>query len=194
MSEDAPIDLNQRIAARVRALRAERGLSLDTLASRCGASRSMLSLIERGESSPTAVLLEKVATGLGVTLAALFDDTDRAPQPVSRRAQQALWRDPGSGYTRRNLSPPGQSTPLQLVEVVFPAGARVAYESASREPPVHQQIWLLDGAIQVTVGDDQHQLAAGDCLAMRLDQPTVFHNPGAQDARYLVALCTGRLP
>src|SRR3954470_16889728 len=66
-------DLNQRIAARVRGLRAARSLSLEGLASRSGVSRSMISLIERGESSPTAVVLEKLATGLGVMLASLFD-------------------------------------------------------------------------------------------------------------------------
>lgn len=61
-------DINARIA-----LRAELGSSLEALAVKCGVSRSMLSLVERGESSPTAVVLEKIATGLGVTLAALFD-------------------------------------------------------------------------------------------------------------------------
>ena len=66
-------DINRRIAHRVSALRAERGLSLDALAARSGVSRSTLSLIERGETSATAVILEKVAGGLGVALAALFE-------------------------------------------------------------------------------------------------------------------------
>src|SRR5205807_7058073 len=67
--EDGTSDLNQRIAARVRGLRAAQGLSLAALAGKSGVSRSMISLIERGESSPTAVVLEKLAAGLGVTLA-----------------------------------------------------------------------------------------------------------------------------
>ena len=71
--KEATSDLNQRIAERVRELRAARGLSLDALASKSSVSRSMISLIERGESSPTAVVLEKLAAGLGVMLAALFD-------------------------------------------------------------------------------------------------------------------------
>src|SRR5688572_3423352 len=57
-------DINSRIAERVRSLRTDRQLSLEALASRCAVSRSMLSLIERGESSATAVVLEKIATGL----------------------------------------------------------------------------------------------------------------------------------
>lgn len=58
MKEQEPVPLNDRIARRVRELRAARGLSLEALAAQSGVSRSMISLIERGESSPTAVVLE----------------------------------------------------------------------------------------------------------------------------------------
>src|SRR5262245_307607 len=109
--------LNGRIARRVRALRADLGLTLEVLAARCAVSRSMLSLVERGETSPTAVVLDKIATGLGVPLAALFDDAAAAPCPVSRAADRAPWRDPASGYVRRNVSPPNFPSPLQIVEV-----------------------------------------------------------------------------
>jgi transcriptional regulator with XRE-family HTH domain len=61
--------LTDRIAARVASLRAARGYSLDDLASASGVSRSMISVIERGESSPTATVLEKLSVGLGVPLA-----------------------------------------------------------------------------------------------------------------------------
>ena len=66
MRDTVERDLNQRIAAQVRSLRASRGLTLEELAERSGVSRSMISLIERGESSPTAVLLERLAAGLNV--------------------------------------------------------------------------------------------------------------------------------
>ena len=59
---DRMVDINTRIAARVRVLRAASDLSLEALANRCDVSRSMLSLVERGETSPTAVVLEKIAT------------------------------------------------------------------------------------------------------------------------------------
>ncbi|MDT7834648.1 helix-turn-helix domain-containing protein [Aquabacterium sp. OR-4] len=184
--------LNQRLAARVRQLRQAAGLSLDGLAARCGVSRSMLSLIERGETSPTAVVLERVAHGLGLALAELFQAPPGAapPPPVARRAEQAEWTDPGSGYRRRSLTPPGVDTVLQLVEVRFPPGARVAYETGARAPAVQQQVWLMAGTLQITVGPVTHQLAAGDCLAMRLDAPTAFYNPGHEPAQYLVAVAT----
>jgi transcriptional regulator with XRE-family HTH domain len=195
MKDEQLSDINTRIARRVRELRAAQGFTLAALASRSGVSRSMISLIERGEASPTAVVLERLATGLGVALAALFDAprADVVPDPLVRRAQQLQWRDPASGYLRRNVSPPHWPSPLQVVEVEFPAGARVAYETGARDLPVHQQVWVLDGTIDVTLGDEWHRLEAGDCLAMQLDQPIVYSNPTHRSVRYVVAITTERV-
>jgi transcriptional regulator with XRE-family HTH domain len=190
--KDDGSDLNQRIASRVRGLRAARGLSLDALAGKTGVSRSMISLIERGESSPTAVVLEKLAGGLGVTLASLFDAADEAGQaaggPLARRDDQPQWQDPASGYLRRNVSPPGVPQPMRIVEVHFPPEARVAFENAGRDGRVHQQVWVLAGEIDVTVGAECYRLREGDCLAMQLDRPTMFHNPTRNPARYAVVI------
>lgn len=188
IEESPAAGLNQRIAQRVRELRAERGLSLDALSAASGVSRSMISLVERGESSATAVVLEKLATGLGVPLATLFDLPVPEAEPVARAAGQPWWRDPHSGYRRRNVSPAGASSPIRIVEVEFPPGARVAYETGPREPAVHQQVWLLEGAVEVNVGEKTHRLERGDCLAMVLDRPVAFHNPTRRPARYAVVL------
>src|SRR3954451_21772498 len=108
---DNAAEIHERIAARVRALRADRDLSLDALAARSGVSCSTISLIERAETSPTAVVLDKLAVGLGVALASLLEPPavtgHRLSGPVARREDQPEWRDPGSGYVRRTVSPPG---------------------------------------------------------------------------------------
>jgi transcriptional regulator with XRE-family HTH domain len=189
---DATLDLNRRVAERVRELRGSAGLSLDGLASKSGVSRSMISLIERGESSPTAIVLEKLAASLGVTLASLFDGPAAGAKvrgPVARRADQPEWRDPASGYVRRNISPAGMPPqPFQIVEVHFPAGRRVAFETGARDMRIYQQVWLLEGKMDITVGEEHLRLREGDCLAMQLDQPTMFHNPTRKRARYAVVI------
>ena len=188
--EETASDLNRRIAERVRELRAAQDLSLDALAGKSGVSRSMISLIERGETSPTAVVLEKLAAGLGVTLASLFDapaGAVGAPRgPVARREDQPQWRDPASGYIRRNISPPGVPQPMQIVEVQFPPGGRVVFDNVGRD--AHQQVWVLEGTMEITVGAERHRLREGDCLAMQLDRPTMFHNPTRKPARYAVVI------
>ena len=186
------MDINSRIAHRVHELRTAQGLSLDALAERCGVSRSNISLIERGQSSPTATVLDKLSAGLGVTVASLFEPSEQAAAPLSpmaRVAEQPVWTDPASHYLRRNVSPPIGS-PIQLVEVVFPARQRVAYETGPRPAETHQQVWMLEGEINLRVGDAQWHLQRGDCLAMRLDRPIVYETLTDRPARYLVALVT----
>ena len=186
-------DINRRIADRISALRAERGLSLDALAKKCDVSRSMISLIERGETSPTAVVLDKLAFGLGVTLASLFEAPQPDASPLVRRAEQLQWTDPQSGYTRRNVSPPHFRSPLQIVEVEFPAGATVSYEAGLREVGIHQQVWMLAGCMEFIFDGQHHRLQAGDCLAMQENQRIVFQNTSKLPARYIVVVNTGFL-
>src|ERR1700722_4226868 len=101
------VSMIQDIAERVRGLRSAQGLSLEALADRSGVSRSMISVIERGESSPTAVVLAKLAAGLSGSMASLFEPPQREREPMARRADQRSWQDPESGYVRRNVSPSG---------------------------------------------------------------------------------------
>jgi len=180
--------INQRIAARVRAFRTEQGLSLETLAGQSEVSRSMLSLIERGQSSPTAVVLERVARGLGVSLAALFDDPAAPANPVARREDHRPWRDPGSGYLRRNISPENYPSPIKIVDVTLPPRARVAYEAGSRKVPLAQQVWVQQGTLDVSVGKTSYRLMQDDCLAMPLNDSIAFHNPTQKPVRYIVVI------
>ncbi|WP_245423935.1 helix-turn-helix domain-containing protein [Methylovirgula sp. 4M-Z18] len=181
--------MEQRLAHRLKALRLERGLTLEALAQRSGVSRSMISLIERGESSPTAQVLDRLATSFGIALATLFIEEPRAgASPLARRADQPEWRDPATGYVRRVLSPPDVAVPFTLVEITLPAGARVTYDNDPGNVIAEEQIWLLDGQLELTAGTKTHRLQSGDCLVLRVDGPNAFHNPGREAARYLLAV------
>lgn len=183
-------DINIRIAQQVREIRLARGYTLDILASRCQVSRSAISLIERGEASPTAVVLEKLANGLGVPLTQLFDSppNTQSPQPMVRRTQQAEWKDPETGYIRRQVSPPNWKSPFQIVEIEFPAQSRVTYETSTNSKVVLQQIWVIEGQIDIQLGENFYALQEGDCLAMQLDQPIIYSNPSSKAARYILVV------
>lgn len=184
-------DINIRIAQQVREIRLARGYTLDILASRCQVSRSAISLIERGEASPTAVVLEKLANGLGVPLTQLFDppQNTQSPPPMVRRTQQAEWKDPETGYIRRQVSPPNWKSPFQIVEIEFPAQSRVTYETSANSKVVLQQIWVIEGQIDIQLGENFYALQEGDCLAMQLDQPIIYSNPSSKAARYILVVC-----
>ena len=80
--------IGQRITQR----RASLGLSLDQVAALCDVSRAMVSRIERGEVHASAVVLDRLCAGLGLTLSELF--ARETPSPLARRAEQPVWRGP----------------------------------------------------------------------------------------------------
>lgn len=192
MDSFSDIDLDRRLGARLKGLRQARGLTLEQLAERSGVSRAMISRVERGESSPTAALLDRLCAGLGVLLSALFREEAQAG-PLARRSEQPVWTDPDSGYVRRSVSPAGTGSRLEIVEVEMPAGARVLLDAPRGGFRLDQQLWLLEGELSLTVSGREHRLAAGDCLAMLLDGPIAFHNPGEVPARYAVVLTAADL-
>jgi transcriptional regulator with XRE-family HTH domain len=183
----SPVTIDDRLGLRIRELRAARTLTLEELAQTSDVSRAMLSRIERGESSPTAQLLNKICGGLGITLSTLFIETETPGSPLSRRVDQPIWRDPASHYLRRNVSPAGTGSPVDIVEVEFPPHARVAFDS-QRLAGTDQHVWVLDGTLDLYLGDEAFQLETGDCLMMRFDRPILFHNPTDQPVRYAVII------
>lgn len=190
-TSDSSIDTH--LAARIRHLRAARGLTLDALARQAEVSRAMLSRVERGESSPTAQLLAKLCNGLGTTLSRLFADDSAPASPLALRAAQPTWCDPASGYRRRSLSPPGTGSAVDITEIEFPPGATVQFDN-TRAVGTDQHIWILEGTLELILDGSRVKLESGDCLWMPLDRPIRFHNPRRHPTRYLVVVSNGRTP
>jgi transcriptional regulator with XRE-family HTH domain len=179
-------DLDHVVAARVRELRAAKGLTLDQLATLSGVSRAMISRIERAEASATAVLLVKLGAALGVTLGELFETPQPRPDPVRRAAETPVRTDPATGYTRRNVAPPNGSG-TNIVEVMLPAGKTVAYDNLV-VVPVEQFVWVFEGTLTLDYQGLVTDLGPGDCRLMRLDSPLSFENRTTRPTRYAVVL------
>jgi transcriptional regulator with XRE-family HTH domain len=176
------------IGERMKTLRLQLSLTLDELAGRSGVSRAMISRIERGEASPTAQLLARLCSALETTLSRFFAGEQPEGKPLLRRAEQRVWRDPDTGYLRRSVSPDVTGSPVDIVEVEFPPGARVVFEQQQLDAGWTQHLWLFEGRLTMTAGEETHVLEAGDCLFMRLAEAHIFHNPHGAPARYAVIL------
>jgi transcriptional regulator with XRE-family HTH domain len=182
---DSAGGLPDLIGSRVAERRAALDISLTELEGRTGVSRAMISRIERGEVHASAVLLDKLCAGLGLSLSALF--ARETITPLLRRADQPVWQDPYSRYVRREVAPSGTGSPVRIVEVEFPAGAEVTFDR-SRHRVITQHVWMLDGEIEITVAGVAHTLSAGDCMFMRLTDRNSFRNLSGKAARYAVIL------
>ena len=177
-------DIDTLIAARLLALRQVQALSLADLAERSGVSKAMISKVERAQSSPTAVLLGRLAAGLGVPLAQLLTEDKEQPQRLRTRAEQEIWRDPKAGYLRRQVAE-RRGGGVELVEVELPRSAQVDYPRWSGKP-YRQCLWMLEGELRVDYGDERFELAPGDCLDFGVDRPLVFKALGRGACRYLL--------
>jgi len=186
---EAAIDAH--LASRIAAARHALGWTLEQLAAASGVSRAMISRIERGESSPTAAVLGRLAAGLGVTLSSLFAAVEGEVEPLRKAVDQPLWRDPETGYVRRDVAPPGTGSSQDIVRVTLPAGARVAYPAASYANRDHH-ILLLSGRLRFENGSRVFDLAPGDCLWLPEVADCAYVNPGPGPAEYLVIII--RLP
>lgn len=181
------IDTDSALASRLRQERESRGWSLADLAARSGVSRAMVSKIERGEASPTAALLGRLAPAFGLTLSQLFASLeDPVPGQVLRAADQPVWRDPETGFLRRSLSPPGPG-PLEMIWGELPPGAEIAYPAASFAVIADQLLVVLGGELTIAQGSVVHVLAEGDCMRFQ-PRETAFANRAAARCRYVIAV------
>jgi transcriptional regulator with XRE-family HTH domain len=184
--------LEGAIGDRLRLLRTARNQTLDDLATASGVSRAMISRIERGEASPTAQLLSRLCTALDLTLSAFFAFSQGDGDPLSRREKQTLWRDPETGYQRRAVSAPHTASRVEVIDVEFPPGARIAFPPETAKAGMTQHVWLFSGLLRMTIAGAVHDLAPGDCLYMSITEGHVFENPGTEPAHYAVVLDRGR--
>src|SRR6516165_4704360 len=179
--------IHARIGARIRIDRENRGWSLTDLAQRSGVSRAMINKVERGEASPTASLLGRLAGAFGLTLSMLLarTETDHIGRLV-RAKDQFCWTDPETGFIRRQIAPaPGSDIPLDVVQVELPAGASVNFP-ARNYVSMRQLIWVSGGCLSFLEGEIVHTLSAGDCLELGPPTDCTFRNDRGVPCRYVV--------
>lgn len=175
---------NSGVGSRIRSLRQSRGLSLRALSEDSGLSSNAISLIERGENSPTVTSLRRLATALAVPIAAFFGDSDEATVSLVKPAQRARNNMVGmrvenlsSGIVHQKLAP-------YLVSVAAGAGDEAESFMHQGEEFVH----CLEGTFEYRVGDRIYTLEAGDSLHFNADQVHQLRNPAGTPAVAIIII------
>jgi transcriptional regulator with XRE-family HTH domain len=182
--------ISKALGTRIQMERQKRNWTIQELADRSGISRAMISKIERIEASPTAVTISRLGVAFGLSMSSLLSE-GVSEQRLVRASEQQLWADPATGYIRKAVSPPS-GLPLQLVEVCLPARKKIGFPALSYEI-LHQQIWVLEGALTFHECEEIHHLSTGDCLQLVGAKDCIFENRSrSTTCRYVVALIVGR--
>src|SRR5215831_11069874 len=173
------------LAQRLRREREQRGWPLSELARRAAVSKSMISKVERGEASPTASLLGRLAGAFGTTMSSLLAEP-ASPERLTRRGDQSLWKDPATGYLRRAICAPVAGR-TEVTQVTLPAGAGVAFPKEAFAF-LEQQIWMLRCTLYFTEGAVVHVLRRGDHLTLGPPGNCTFENREKSACVYVVLL------
>lgn len=158
----------EHLAEHLKAARKARGLSLDAVARLSGVSRSMVSQIERGESSPTVATLWNLTQALQVDFAGLL--AGQAPGGIEViRAQAAPVIDArGEGVRIRILSPPESVGRHEVYELVFAPGGMLS--SAPHSPGCRELLTVIEGQLTVASGEAETRLETGDTAGYAADR------------------------
>jgi transcriptional regulator with XRE-family HTH domain len=179
------------VGARIRALREGMDLSLRDLAERSGVSAPMLSQVERGETSPTLAVAERIAAGFELRLSQLLRLDESGHVVVTRSAERRTRRR--RGHRTEELTPPlpGQRADVSI-HVLDPGAAT----GRPGDPPLHEPgaretAVVLSGTLALLIDDERHDLAEGDSVTFDADLPHHFENPGDGPAEFLAVVAAG---
>lgn len=162
-------DIHDRLAASLKAARKSKGLSLDAVARLSGVSRSMVSQIERGESSPTVATLWNLTQALHVDFAGLIEGKSAPGIEVITRAAAPMINGRAPGVQIRILSPAEAAGDHEVYELILARDA--VLQSDPHSPGCREHLTVLEGAILVGSGADEEALKTGDTARYFADRP-----------------------
>jgi len=184
-------DSNGRVGRRVHALREARGLSLRDLSERSGVSAPMLSQVERGETSPTIAVAQKIASGLALPLSTLLRlDEGRHVVLVCKADRRSVRRD-GHRVDELTVPLPGERASVTL-HTLKPGGRT----GAGNDRPLHapgsrETVYAQQGRLVLVIDDERFMLSDGDTVTFDADLPHYFENPGRTETRFLAVVTAG---
>lgn len=182
---------NGALGGRVRALRESLGLSLRDLAERSGVSAPMLSQVERGVTSPSIAVADRIANGLELSLSQLVRLDEAGHLVIVRSGEGRSHRR--RGHRTEELTPPLPGQRADLSRHLLEPGAVTGGDA---DPPLHEPgsretVVVLSGKLSLYVDGIRHALGTGDAVTFDADQPHHFQNEGDGTAEFLAVVAAG---
>jgi len=176
---------------RIKRLREAMDLSLRDLAERSGVSAPMLSQVERGETSPTLSVAERIAAGLELSLSQLLrlDETDGVS--VVRASERRRGGGPRHRYEVLTPPLPGLRAEVSLHSLAAGASTAEPDDPPMHEPGSRETAVVLAGALALVVDGTRHELGEGDSVTFDADLPHHFENDGEEPTEFVAVIAAG---
>jgi transcriptional regulator with XRE-family HTH domain len=167
------------LGAKCRAFRRDRHLTLQTIAERTGLSPSMISMVERGRTSPSIGTLVAISSALGVRVSDLFDGHETTMNPVNRIQDQDSVAT-ATGVHHRTAVVAGLEGVGMNVNT-YEVGAESAPEQLHHAG--HECAVVLEGTLQIELENESYVLQPGDSITYDSSTPHRITNNGEIPAK-----------
>lgn len=179
------MNLNAIIAANLKRLRQERGLSLSQLAELSEVSKVMLSQIEKAESNPTINMIWKIANGLKVPYTQLIDEHKNDPEHVPRVECQ-IQNDLEGHYRifKYYNSTPARNFEMFMIEL-DPETQQI---SVGHSELTQEYLLVTEGLIQLNTNQQQFILASEDAICFDASYSHTYTNLSNQVSKAVLMI------
>ncbi len=178
--------MDNDIGSRLRAIRAQLGLSQRQLARQSGVANATISQVEAGKLNPTVSMLKKILDGFPMSLGEFFADELQFQDRIFFRADEMIEIAEGDvSFRQVGVNLAGRA--IQMLRERYQPGASTGRHAITHEG--EECGIILSGRLEVTVGDQSAVLRQGDAYYFKSSQPHSFRNPG-NEACDVISACT----
>lgn len=181
--------IDEKVAATVRSLRLQQGLSLSALAKAARLSAAYLSRVENHLASLTLQNLAMVAAALNVPVSAFFnEDAMTLPLVVVRAGQGKIQRMKGRKALQMELLAAEKRG--KLMEPMAVEFAPEQIPQPLRAHPGEEFNLIISGECRFLYGKEQISLRAGDSVYYDASVPHAVQATGSQSCRLLAVVAS----
>lgn len=193
MSDNMEKDME--VGEKIKSIRESKGLSLQELAANTGFSSAIISQVENHMVSPPLGMLIKIAKGLDVEIGAFFEDIREAPFTIVRKDEREKVSRVASkvgkkyGYSYEALAYEKKGRHMEPFLVTLEEDTVKDHHSFSHEG--EEFIYVLDGKMEVQLGEHRDVLEPGDSIYFDSIMPHRVSCVGGSDTKILAVIYTG---
>lgn len=181
------MNTNEKIGAKMKALRVEKGLTLKQMSAESGLSIGFLSQFERGLSSIALDALETLTSLLEIPISALFEEKqgNQDGDLVVRGAQLQFFAINAQLYQATLAKPDTGNALRPQIFTLFP----LLQPDQPPTPQVHvgeKFLYMLEGIITLFYEHRNFTLYPGDSIQIAAGKPHSWQNPTKTAAKILV--------
>ena len=169
------------IGKRIRRIRLDKKISLDTIANETGLSKEFIKKIEAGDQRPSVGTLLQISRTLHIDSNFLLKEQDDA---VEKRSRAYTKRTDNYAYTP--LTPAAENKHLKAFRIVVEA--EKSHGGVGFQHEGEEFVYVLKGRVEVQVGDHVNRLKKADSLHFNSGVKHDLRNTGKTDAELIVVV------